>query len=262
VLLKFGPGSDYQLLLAYPPRLGARENYPLLPAAVANYLKHFNFLTPAAVTGRDTSLPDGKSSHTLTGVVQDFPVTQAALEDFSHQAADGLAHSSEQSVSGQDYPTVQAVSGQDYPTVQAVSGQDYPTAQAVSGQDYPTVQAVSGQDYPTAQAVSGQDYSTAQAVSGQDFSTAQAVSGQDYPTVQAISGQDYPIAQAVSGQDYTTAQAVSGQDYPVRDGRNYPVVLQASGRQDSRLQILANYSANPLAFLTGPAAQLFLRSSS
>ncbi len=186
MLLKFGPGSDYQLLLADPLRLAAGEDYPLLlPAAVANYLKHFNFLTKAAVTGRDTSLPDGKSSHTLTGVVQDFPVTQAALEDFSHQAADGRAHSSEQLISGQDYPIAQAVSGQDYPTAQAVSGQDYPIAQAVSGQDYPT-----------------------------------------------------------------------------GDGRNYPVGLQGSGRQDSRLQILAKYSANPLAFLTGPAAQLFLRSSS
>jgi hypothetical protein len=175
VLLKFGPWSDYQLLLADPLRLAAGEDYPLLlPAAVANYLKHFNFLTSAAVTGRDTSLPDGKSSRTLTGVVQDLPVTQAALEDFSHQAADTHAHSSEQSASGQDYPT----------------------------------------------------------------------------------------AQAVSDQDYAIAQAVGGQDYPAGDGRNYPVALQASGRQDSRLQILANYSANPLAFLTGPAAQLFLRSSS
>jgi hypothetical protein len=229
VLLKFGPGPDYQLLLADPLRLAAGEDYPLLPAAVANYLKNFNFLTPAAVTGRDTSLPDGKSSHTLTGVVQDFPVTQAALEDFSHQGADGQARSSEQSINGQDYPTAQAVSGQDYPTAQAVSGQDFPITQAFSGQDFPIAQAVSGQDY----------------------SIAQAVSGQDYPTAQAVSGQDYPVAQAVSGQDY-----------PAGDGRNYPVVLQASGRQDGRLQILANYSANPLAFLTGPAAQLFLRSSS
>jgi hypothetical protein len=207
VLLKFGPGSDYQLLLADPLRLAAGEDYPLLPAAVANYLKNFNFLTPASTTGRDTSIPDGKSSHTLTGVVQDFPVTQASLEDFSYPGTDGKAHSSEQSINGQDYPIVQAVRGQDYPTVQAVSGQDYQTAQAVSGQDY-------------------------------------------------------PIAQVVNSQDYSITQAVSGQDYPAGDGRNYPVVLQASGRLDSRLQILANDSANPLAFLTGPAAQLFLRSSS
>jgi hypothetical protein len=186
VRLKFGPGSDYQLLLADPLRLAAGEDYPLLlPAAVANYLKHFNFLTPAAVTSRDTSLPDGKSSRTLTGVVQDLPVTQAALEDFSYQAADSHAHSSEQ-----------------------------------------------------------------------------PINGQDYPTAQAVSGQEYPIAQAVSGQDYPIAQAVSGQNYSAGDGHNYPVVLQASGGQDGRLQILANYSANPLAFLTGPAAQLFLRSSS